>query len=65
MPLFSSPESYNTIVCPWGAHITLYSDRGVGGYLYFTTKKRPCLHYHNLQDIAHTNTPGQYRLNSI
>jgi len=32
--------------------------------LYFTWNKRPCLHYHNLQqDIA--NTPAQYKLNSI
>ena len=46
---------------PWVVHITLCSNRGVGGYfvtsLHFTTKKRPCLHYHNLQqDIAHQHT---------
>ena len=42
---------------PWAAHITLCSDKGAGRIfvtsLHFTTKKRPCLHYHNLQqDIA-------------
>ena len=43
---------------PWAVHITLCSCRQGGGrifvtLLHFTTKKCPCLHYHNLQDIAH------------
>ena len=49
---------------PWAVNITLCSDGGGWIFvtsLHFTTKKRPCLHYHNLQeDIAHQHTrPAQ------
>ena len=44
---------------PWAVHITLCSGEwaDIWNISAFTMKKRPCLHYHNLQqDIAHQHT---------
>ena len=58
----------NTVVSRKRAHgqCTLYFMLRQGGEwifvisLHFTTKKRPCLHYHSLHRILHTNTSVQY-----
>jgi len=63
-----------TVVSRKRAHgwYTLLCAQTGGGWifvtsLHFTTKKRPCLHYHKptYGRILHTNNPSQYKVNSV
>ena len=56
-------------VCEIGGGTARRRLRQGGGWifltsLHFTTRKRPCLHYHNLQQDIATNTPAQYKLHA-
>ena len=53
---------------PWAVHITLCSDRDGGifvTWLHFTTKSAHVYIITTYNRILHTNTPAQYKLNSI